>query len=224
MFGFVFGGSYILPVIMFIFLCIASVIVTNLSYAESNKHLLKRKNFLFIACLLALIAGVLWYACILIMFLENGWLFVEGVIKAILPTSLIGFVAVIMYTFPRLKSMQGLKDDITDNKTLAKVTDPFMVVPIYAAMVSTGIIVYRNIFSQPIRPNLYEIAQAPVCLLLILIIPTYISIRKNKLAMQGQMMLLSLGKRFLKLLKTVMVLGFIGILFVVLNVLIGVKT
>lgn len=224
MFGFVFGGSYILPVIMFVFWCIASVIVTNLSYAESNNQLLRRKNYLFVACLLALIAGVLWYACILIMFLENGWLFVEGVIKAILPTSLIGYVAVIMYTLPRLKSIQELKDDITDNKTLVKVTNPFMVVPIYAAMVSTGIIVYRNIFSQPIRPNLYEIAQAPVCLLLILIIPTYISIRKNKLAMEGQMMLLPLGKRFIKFLKTAMVLGFIGILFVVLNVLIGVNT
>ncbi len=137
MFEFAFAGSYILPVIMFVFWCIASIIVTNLSYAESNIHLLKRKNFLFVACLLPLIAGFLWYACILIMFLENGWLFVEGVIKAILPTSLIGYVAVIMYTLPRLKSIQELKDDITDNKTLVKVTDPFMVVPIYSAMVST---------------------------------------------------------------------------------------
>lgn len=224
MFGVVFGASYILPMIMFVFWCIACIIATKLSYAKSNKHLLYRKNFVIIACLIALIIGFLWYASLLIMFLQNGWLFIEGTIKAILPTSLIGNVSVIVCTLPRLKWIKELKEGIPDNKTLIKATNPFMVVPIYAAMVSTGIIIYLNIFSQPIKPNLYEITQAPVCLLLVLIVPTFISIRKNKLALKGQIMLVPLGIRFLKFLKTLMAIGFIGILFVVINVFIGVNT
>lgn len=224
MFEIVFGASYILPLVMFVFWCIASMMVTNLSYVKSNNHLLFRKKVLIGACLIALIIGFLWYACILMMFMQNGWLFVEGIIKAILPTSLIGYVAVMVCTLPRLKGRKELKDGIPDNQTLVNATNPFMVVPIYAAMVSTGIIIYRTIFSQPIEPNLYEIVQAPMALLLILIVPTYISIRKNKVALQGQLTFRPLGIRFLKFLKTMVVIGFIGILFIVVNVFMGIST
>ncbi|MEH7238983.1 multicopper oxidase family protein [Bacillus sp. JJ1562] len=224
MFEIVFGASYILPLVMFIFWCIASVMATNLSYVKSNKHLLYRKNVLIGACLIALILGFLWYASILMMFLQNGWLFVEGTIKAIFPTSLIGNIAVIVYTLPRLKWRKESNDRIPDNQTLVNATNPFMVVPIYAAMVSTGIIVYLNIFSQPIQPSFFEIAGPSVCLILILIVPTFISIRKNKVALQGQLTFKSLGIRFLKFLKTMVVIGFIGILIIVVNVFIGIST
>jgi FtsP/CotA-like multicopper oxidase with cupredoxin domain len=224
MFEIIFGASYILPLVMFVFWCIASMIATNLAYVKSNKHLLYRKNVLISACLVALIIGFLWYASILILFLQNGWLFVEGIIKAILPTSLIGYVAVMVYTFPRLEWRKELKDGIPDNQTLVNATDPFMVVPIYASMVSTGIIIYRTIFSQPIEPNLFEIVQAPLVLLLILFVPSIISIRKNKVALQGILTPRPLGIRFLKFLKSMMVIGFTGILFIVVNVFIGIST
>lgn len=187
MFEIFFGASYILPIVMLLIWMIVCVIAANLPFTTNNQSLKAKRNLILAVSSIALLASVLWLTGVLFMLVQNGWLFVEGTIKVMLPLLLIGNISVVYYSFPRLLLIREKNKEPLSPETLVHVTNPWLLVPIYAAALASGIMIYLNFFAHPIKPGLGEIVLPLVSFLLILLISFFFTVRKRESILNGQL-------------------------------------
>ncbi len=176
----------------------ASLIVTMLPTSKNNQRLKSRKTLLVWVSCIAFVVDLIWCLLVMSQFVRYGWLFVEGIIKVIVPVMLIGHLPVAMYVLPKLRSIQPAHQESISVDTLTKVSHPAMVIPFYAAAITSVMNVASHIFAQPVMPSMYELVQLPFLLFLILFAPFLFLKRKYQAVQRGEFTQQKRGRELLQ--------------------------
>ncbi|MEK5642295.1 copper oxidase [Paenibacillus rhizosphaerae] len=147
---------------------------------------------------IGLALALLWFILIISQWVRNGWWFVEGIVKTILPIMLIGYVPLVLYTLPLLRRLRVSTADVSSSDSMVTTTDPRLLIPIYAAALASGIAAFHTIFSQPTLPGLLEAVLLIALYLFVLVVPSFIVIRRYHAIMKGTFTVAPLWKRLLK--------------------------
>ncbi|WP_199614327.1 multicopper oxidase family protein [Paenibacillus alkalitolerans] len=217
-------ASIILTITMTVLWLSASFVVTGLPYSKNYRLLKRSRTFLLWVSCMALIIGVLWYAVMISLWLRNGWLFVEGTFKAVMPFMLIMHLCIVISALPKIIVLRNSpnREELTQD-TLIKITHPALPLSYYAAVLTSGLAASSNIFAQPVLPGPLEIVQRIMLILLILIVPALFVIRRHLAAARGGNIRRSLGLRLLKFMLASVLTSVVVIAVVVTNVLAGVQ-
>lgn len=170
----------------------------GLPYVQSHRRLKVWAMLLRCISYIGLALALLWCILIVSLYVRCGWLFVEGIVKSIFPIMLIGYIPVVLYTLPRLRSFRASSPDKWPSDTLIKTSHPMLVIPPYAAAFASGIAAFHTIFSQPTLPSLLETAQMIVLFLLVQVTPSLFVIRRHQAILKGAFTAAPFWKRLLK--------------------------
>ncbi|MFS0919636.1 multicopper oxidase family protein [Brevibacillus sp. 179-C 1.1 NHS] len=202
----------------------ASLIVTMLPASQNDQRLKSRKTLLIWVSCIALVIDLIWCLLVMSQFVRYGWLFVEGIIKVIVPIMLIGHLPVAMYVLPKLRTIQPAQQESISADTLAKLSHPGMVIPFYAAAITSVMNVASHVFAQPVMPSLFELVQLPFLLLLILFVPFLFVRRKYQAVRRGEFAQQKRGRELLQFgLMSVITTGVV-ITVMVVHVLAGIQS
>lgn len=218
--------SFILMIIPFVMTAswlMAGIVATDLPNAKNSRKLSSRITVLRVLSYIALAIGMLWFIAIMGQLFLKEWLFAEGTIKAIVPIVLLSHLAAMKITLSGLKhAAQSIEQNRTSD-ALVSVTDPRVVLPIYAAVLSSGMSAASKIFAQPVLPSLYGMLERPFLIVLILIVPGFFLARRHKAALQGQFIPQPCWKRLLKFIGITGATAIVVLAIIVVNVLTGVR-
>ncbi|WP_338068727.1 multicopper oxidase family protein [Paenibacillus nanensis] len=121
----------------------------------------------------------------LLLYANNGWLLVEGTVKAVVPVMAVSHLAFMLFTLPKLNKIRA-----EAGKSAAEARNtashPMVVIPVYAVAAASGLCALSNIFAQPVMPSLLEMMQRPALLLVLLILPSFVVLKRYRTVLSGQ--------------------------------------
>jgi len=174
---------------------IVGIGVTGIPYVKNHTPLKISRMLLLWISYAGVFLALIWLALFINLYVRNGWWFVEGIVKSILPVMLAGHVPVVLYAVPQLR---GLRQSGSVQDTLIRTTHPRLAIPIFAAALASGIAAYHTVFSQPTLPSLFESLQMIVLFLLALAVPSLFVIRRYLAVRSGTFKASPAWKRLLK--------------------------
>ncbi|SHE50252.1 Multicopper oxidase with three cupredoxin domains (includes cell division protein FtsP and spore coat protein CotA) [Seinonella peptonophila] len=218
------GLSIVIPIMMSLLWVATIFLVNSLPFTKRNRNLKIKSRIVYWTSILSISIGVLWLLLIVGTWIFNGWIFVEGIVKAIVPLVLLGNLPVLMLALPQLRQLTGNHQGKLSVDTKIKASNPKLIIPFLAAMLSSGLNFYLQLFAQPIDPSLLEALSWPLILLLLLFIPSFFIIRKYERAKEGQDIWLTGWKRWIKSFSIIGMMILLLISIFVVNVQIGINT
>ncbi|GIP40676.1 hypothetical protein J31TS4_39560 [Paenibacillus sp. J31TS4] len=215
-------ASILLTASMALLWGIASMAAGSLPYSTTNQSLRKKRTFLLRIAYAALVLSVLWYAVVIGKFLSSGWLFVEGIVKTLVPLTLIPQLYVAVTILPRLRSLRDSGGEPPRQEALRTAAHPSVTLSFLAAGLASGMSAFSTVFAQPVLPSLVEIAQQVILVALLLLVPAVFIRWKYLKVARGERFQHGLVIRLLILLAASMLTAFVAITILVSNVLVGV--
>ncbi|WP_246120274.1 multicopper oxidase family protein [Cohnella terricola] len=214
-------SNMILTFLMAIIWPIAGLLVTMLPYAKNNQRLRLWRMILMGVIYINLTIAGLWGALLIISYIQNDWLIIEGNIKGMVPVALTGYLPVVVFTLSRARRLGEANQEQLSAVTLAKTVDPLLVIPLYAAALASGINAFSNVVAQAVMPSLFEIVQRPFLLLLILVVPAFFIVRRYVVVLRRGLILHPFWKRLIKFAAMTAITAIVAVVIIVVHVLWG---
>lgn len=218
------GLSIVLPMITSFLWIITIPLSSQLPYIKRLRFRVTMSWIIYGVSALSLGVGFLWFLLVMVTWMADGWLFVEGIVKVQVPIFLMGNVPVVMLAFPQLRLYLLDRQETLSLERKIQVSSPRLRIPFYAAALSSIFQFYLYLFAQPITPSLWEIIAWPLFFLMLLFIPSFFVLRNYERALQGQNIWLTGLKRWVKGGLPIALMGLLVISIVAVNVLIGINT
>jgi len=168
-------ANMLLPGAMLLLWIVATGAVIRLPLFKDDKERKRRSNAAYALALIAFLIGGVWLAGILYMLIRHGWLFAEGMAKAMVPIYLLGHFPVALLTLRRLRIVRVREHTQSFQTALSH---PRTIMPMYAAAAASAILLYQSLFEQPIMPNGNDLA-LPLAVFLLLLLPPYLFVRRR---------------------------------------------
>lgn len=189
-------ASIPLAFVMTILWALAGCVATGLCYVASPRWLKRWTSVCIGISYVALVLGASWYALQLLLYANNGWLFVEGTVKAVVPVMAVSHLGFMLFTLPKLTKIR-LEAGKSTAEARNTASHPMVVIPVYAAAAASGMCALSNIFAQPVMPSLFEMMQRPVLLLVLLILPSFVILKRYRAVLNGRQAERPLWKKLL---------------------------
>ncbi|WP_230202473.1 multicopper oxidase family protein [Paenibacillus ihumii] len=216
--------SIIFTVSMALFWGIAGITAAGLPYSMTNQSLKKKRTFLLRGARTAILLCAVWYATMILQIILGGWLFVEGMVKTLIPLTVIPLCYIAIKVLPRLKSLQDSGGEPPTQAALQTAAQPGIVLSFYAASLTSGISAFSLFFFQSVLPGPVEIAQRFILVALLLLVPAIFLRRRYLKLVRGEQLRRGLAFRLLNFIITVILTAALALIFLVANVIVGVNT
>jgi FtsP/CotA-like multicopper oxidase with cupredoxin domain len=202
---------------------IAGIAAAGIPYSISNNRSVKNKTtFLLWVAGAAYGLSAAWYVTILLQLINNGWLFVEGSVKTLIPLTLIPQWYITVKLLPRLKGLRNSGGEPPTQAALQSAAQPSVQLAFYAAALTSGISAFSTVFAQPVLPSLFEIAQRFLLASLLLLVPALFAQRRYLKVRRGEPLRRGLA-RPLNVISSVILTVVVALAILVSNVLVGVN-
>ena len=165
--------NMLLPGAMLLLWALAAAVAIRLPLSNSDKELNRRRAAVYALSAIAFLIGGVWLTGIVYLLIGHGWLFAEGMVKAMIPVYLLGHVPVIVFTLRRLRTVRNEADS-----TQAALSHPRTIMPMYAAAAASAILLYQSLFEQAIMPDWNDIA-LPLAVFFLLLLPPFLFVRRR---------------------------------------------
>lgn len=170
-----------LPMFSILFWIIAAILTISLSHSKHYQSLsIKRKILLLLIGLLS-IATAIWICIVVIVWIQQGWIFVEGTVKVMVLLYLFGYLPVFFFAIPRLRTIRKKSKKRLSHATKLAMIHPLLMIPIIGACLSTAFNLYLNLFAVPVMAGFLEVSSRFCLYFILLCIPAVFIIRSYQL-------------------------------------------
>lgn len=218
------GISLFLFLIAFFLWTVSMLLISQLPYTKRFRFRVIISRLIYSLSVLSLSIGFLWLLLVIAVWVVDGWLFVEGIVKVQVPVFLLGNVPVMMLAFSQLRQFKRDNQEPLSTETKIKASHPKLRIPFFAAALSSVINLYMHLFAHPTVPSFWEVVSWPLLLLFLLFVPSFFVIRNYERALQGQDIWITGLKRWLKGLLPLAMMCLLVLSIFGVNVLIGINT
>jgi len=215
--------TIIITVIMTLLWGIAAIAAAALPYAKTSQSLNQRSTFLFWVAGTALVLSTAWYGAIILQFIKDGWLFVEGTVKMLIPLTLVPQLYIAGDILPRLKGFRNSGEKPMTPAAREAAAHPSISISFLAAALVSGISALSTFFVQPILPSLSQIGSRFLLVALLLLVPAIFANRRYLRLKQGKPLRRGLGVRLISFVSAGLLTAMVAITLLVANVLVGVQ-
>ncbi len=215
--------TIIITVIMTLLWGIAAIAAAALPYAKTSQSLNQRSTFLFWVAGTALVLSTAWYGAIILQFIKDGWLFVEGTVKMLIPLTLVPQLYIAGDILPRLKGFRNSGDKPMTSAAREAAAYPSISISFLAAALVSGISALSTFFVQPVLPSLSQIGSRFLLVALLLLVPAIFANRRYLRLKQGKPLRRGFGVRLISFVSAGLLTAMVAITLLVANVLVGVQ-
>jgi len=215
--------TIIITVIMTLLWGIAAIAAAALPYAKTSQSLNQRSTFLFWVAGTALVLSTAWYGAIILQFIKDGWLFVEGTVKLLIPLTLVPQLYIAGNILPRLKGFRNSGGKAMTPAVREVAAQPSISISFLAAALVSGISALSMVFAQPVLPGLSQVGYRVLLVALLLLVPAIFANRRYMKLKQGKPLRRGLGARLISFVSAGLLTAMVAIIFLVTNVLVGVQ-
>ncbi|HAF98253.1 multicopper oxidase family protein [Paenibacillus sp. FSL K6-1566] len=215
--------SIIITVVMTLLWGIAAIAAAGLPYSKSSRSLNNKSTFLLWVAGIAFVLSAAWYGVITLQLIKDGWLFVEGTVKMLIPLTLIPQLYIAGAILPRLKSLRNAGGEPPTPAALEAVAQPSISISFLAAALVSGISALSTFFVQPVLPSLSQIGSRYLVVALLLLVPAIFANRRYSKLKQGKPLRRGLGARLISFVSAGLLTAMVAITLLVANVLVGVQ-
>lgn len=215
--------TIIITVIMTLLWGIAAIAAAALPYAKTSQSLNQRSTFLFWVAGTALVLSTAWYGAIILQFIKDGWLFVEGTVKMLIPLTLVPQLYIAGDILPRLTSFRNSGGKPMTSVAREAAAHPSISISFLAAALVSGISALSTFFVQPVLPSLSQIGSRFLLVALLLLVPAIFANRRYLRLKQGKPLRRGLGVRLISFVSAGLLTAMVAITLLVANVLVGVQ-
>lgn len=215
--------SIIITVVMTLLWGIAAIAAAGLPYSKSSRSLNNKSTFLLWVAGIAFVLSAAWYGVITLQLIKDGWLFVEGTVKMLIPLTLIPQLYIAGAILPRLKSLCNAGGEPPTPAILEAAAQPSISISFLAAALVSGISALSTFFVQPVLPGLSQIGSRYLVVALLLLVPAIFANRRYSKLKQGKPLRRGLGARLISFVSAGLLTAMVAITLLVANVLVGVQ-
>ncbi|EHB65991.1 multicopper oxidase family protein [Paenibacillus lactis] len=215
--------SIIITVVMTLLWGIAAIAAAGLPYSKSSRSLNNKSTFLLWVAGIAFVLSAAWYGVITLQLIKDGWLFVEGTVKMLIPLTLIPQLYIAGAILPRLKSLRNAGGEPPTPAILEAAAQPSISISFLAAALVSGISALSTFFVQPVLPGLSQIGSRYLVVALLLLVPAIFANRRYSKLKQGKPLRRGLGARLISFVSAGLLTAMVAITLLVANVLVGVQ-
>ncbi|ANY73747.1 copper oxidase [Paenibacillus ihbetae] len=215
--------TIIITVIMTLLWGIAAIAAAALPYAKTSQILNQRSTFLFWVAGTALVLSTAWYGAIILQFIKDGWLFVEGTVKMLIPLTLVPQLYIAGDILPRLKGFRNSGEKPMTPAAREAAAHPSISISFLAAALVSGISALSTFFVQPVLPSLSQIGSRFLLVALLLLVPAIFANRRYLRLKQGKPLRRGFGVRLISFVSAGLLTAMVAITLLVANVLVGVQ-
>ncbi|GIO93861.1 multicopper oxidase family protein [Paenibacillus lactis] len=215
--------SIIITVVMTLLWGIAAIAAAGLPYSKSSRSLKNKSTFLLWVAGIAFVLSAAWYGVITLQLIKDGWLFVEGTVKMLIPLTLIPQLYIAGAILPRLKSLRNAGGEPPTPAALEAAAQPSISISFLAAALVSGISALSTFFVQPVLPSLSQIGSRYLVVALLLLVPAIFANRRYSKLKQGKPLRRGLGARLISFVSAGLLTAMVAITLLVANVLVGVQ-
>ncbi|WP_342575824.1 multicopper oxidase family protein [Paenibacillus sp. FSL M8-0142] len=215
--------SIIITVVMTLLWGIAAIAAAGLPYSKSSRSLNNKSTFLLWVAGIAFVLSAAWYGVIILQLIKDGWLFVEGTVKMLIPLTLIPQLYIAGAILPRLKSLCNAGGEPPTPAILEAAAQPSISISFLAAALVSGISALSTFFVQPVLPGLSQIGSRYLVVALLLLVPAIFANRRYSKLKQGKPLRRGLGARLISFVSAGLLTAMVAITLLVANVLVGVQ-
>jgi FtsP/CotA-like multicopper oxidase with cupredoxin domain len=165
---------------------IATILTISLPHSKHYRSLLIKRKIMLLLIFLPSIAVAVWICIVVIVWVQQGWLFVEGIVKVMIPLYLLGYLPVFFYSVPRLLSVRKKSSYRLSDSTKLALIHPLLIIPIIGATLSTAFNLYLNLFAVPVMSGFIEVFSRFFLYFILLSVPSVFIIRTYQSAKEKE--------------------------------------
>jgi FtsP/CotA-like multicopper oxidase with cupredoxin domain len=215
--------SIMLTIAMTLLWGIAGITAAGLPYAKTSQNLNHRSTFLLWVAGTALVLGAAWYGAIILQLIKDGWLFVEGTVKMLVPLTLVPHLYIAGAIIPRLKGLRNTGGEPITPAALEAVAHPSLLQSFFAAALASGIAAFSTVFAQPVLPGLSQVGYRFLLVALLLVVPAIFANRRYMKLKKGKPLQRRFVARLLIFVSAGLLTAMVAVTLLVANVLVGVQ-